>query len=101
LNLYSGIKYNLYKKFALTDTPDLLANGKSVRFESSSVVGQFLHINEEDKLEVVALPSRGINPQVIADFESKSTFIAEEGLCLEPGTVSLKSKAKEGYYLSV
>ena len=102
LNNYSRIKFNIYKKVALTDTPKFLSkDGNSIRLESSSLAEQFLHIGEEDKLEVVALPTRGINAEVIKDFEAKSTFIVEEGLCLEPGTVSFASKSKKGFYLSI
>lgn len=50
---------------------------------------------------VEALPSRGLDSEIISSFTEKSSFIVEEGLCLEPGTISLQSKSKSGYYLSV
>lgn len=50
---------------------------------------------------VEALPSQGLNSEIITSFTEKSSFIVEEGLCLEPGTISLQSKSKSGYYLSV
>lgn len=101
MNLYSGIKYNVYKKAVITDTPESIKAGKTVRFENGADVDEFLQINDEDKLVVVALPKRGITPEIISSFTEKSSFIIEEGLCLEPGTISLQSKSKSGYYLSV